>query len=676
MSLLEKELEGKDPEFKTRGLVLADPGADDDEDQPKTRQCTDAFCLIIFIAFWCGMGYILNFALTEGNIAKVIHGFDWEGNICGVDHGDNYDVRDQPYVYWCVSEDKSLSDPICVKECPSSSETKSRCPAPITAASIKRSSVTHAPGSEDPDVRSIEITRHLVLTNDVETEDVLGMYCLPTKSQELMSQILDFPGVSSYSRQLFMAFDAIQKGWRFLIGVIFLAVMCGYVFLILLKYLVKPFIIILFGLLFVALFSLGVWGIICATAGDLDKLGLPEHWVQQVNSSTAYNPVLAYTPPANAHKINLGAGLFFLIVSVLFAVCWCFAGKAIDLTCEAISRSCDSVAAMPTLLLQPLLEVLLHLLVLIFAGFGLLWVMSLGHVVTSDPMADHDIGLPVNVEGMYRTFSFTRNQWYMLGYWVFGSLWLYELVVSMGQYAVSHAVVVHRLAKDANNCLPLSRGYANGIIFHLGTLAFASFIIGMLRFLMMVLAYIAKQAQQGPDGKVNIAVKALVACCTCCLGCLTQIMRLVNEMVYVDVAISGRGYCSAAWNVWKMTIQNPVTAATVVGSVRAIRWVGIFIIGGGGTFLSYQILSNPERIEGALKHGATAVQRGASALHINVPGSEHVGAQALFTSNVLGMTAASGFICFMVAATFMNIFVITAQALAYIEVWKGSRSDK
>merc|ERR550532_3691798 len=64
------------------------------------RKCTDKGCAVFLLFFLVGLWHIYSQARKEGNLAKLTHGFDWKGEICGVDEA----VRDRPLLYWCDPE--------------------------------------------------------------------------------------------------------------------------------------------------------------------------------------------------------------------------------------------------------------------------------------------------------------------------------------------------------------------------------------------------------------------------------------------------------------------------------------------------------------------------------------------------------------------------------------------
>merc|ERR1719253_58933 len=119
------------------------------------------------------------------------------------------------------------------------------------------------------------------------------------------------------------------------------------------------------------------------------------------------------------------------------------------------------------------------------------------------------VGVHPEVSGVARSFTYTQRQYVFLSVWGFGILWIMALIQAMGQMAISHGVVSWKL--NHHSFLPLIRGYLNAIVFHMGTLAFGAFIVGMLQAFTFVCHFIQKQLPKGKDGKDSKVGKAL--CC-------------------------------------------------------------------------------------------------------------------------------------------------------------------
>ena len=92
------------------------------------RHCTDVVCLLLFILFWGGMGFVGFKAFSEGDPQRILYGLDSYGNYCGMlnvkANGTTVDLRHAPKLYYL--DPLELLDPsnyyyartVCVPECP------------------------------------------------------------------------------------------------------------------------------------------------------------------------------------------------------------------------------------------------------------------------------------------------------------------------------------------------------------------------------------------------------------------------------------------------------------------------------------------------------------------------------------------------------------------------------
>nr|XP_006815345.1 PREDICTED: choline transporter-like protein 1-like [Saccoglossus kowalevskii] len=127
----------RDPEHEARidtilrkQLAENNEQSDKDFDGPVSkRSCRDVICLIIFLAFWGGMGYIAYVAIRDGQPERLIFGADSYGNVCGSKNKpiDNVtlsgmDMRDRPFLFYfdvsAIVDPTTESKMLCVKKCP------------------------------------------------------------------------------------------------------------------------------------------------------------------------------------------------------------------------------------------------------------------------------------------------------------------------------------------------------------------------------------------------------------------------------------------------------------------------------------------------------------------------------------------------------------------------------
>merc|ERR1712178_167994 len=112
---------------------------------------------------------------------------------------------------------------------------------------------------------------------------------------------------------------------------------------------------------------------------------------------------------------------------------------------------------------------------------GFAWLISVGHVQKSK---------------VYRTFTYTTEEWVYLVFYAVMMIWLNDFCNAMSQYVIANATARWYFTehvggmKLAPRCL-LCKGYVSGFIYHFGSLALGSFVISLTRpfrmFLVVVL---------------------------------------------------------------------------------------------------------------------------------------------------------------------------------------------
>lgn len=593
---------------------VIDQGFTIDHEGPQKRECTDVPCLILLLAFIYGLGAIYTGARTEGNLDKLTHGFDWMGNICGVDK----EVADRPFLFWCApgsGDELTLLNGICVSECPSSSDTQHWCPGQATPFERTGSRVN---GTQEV---AIGVSRTLALQSDYASI-AAWQYCFPTQNLNLLNHIMDNTHMATLTKQIYLACHGALESWQFLVGVAGVCIVIGYVFLFVLWF---CFPTLVYGLVIAAHVALLLASYAFVYAGFHDD----------------HNVLISYFEPHTASVAAWTCGAVTLVLWVLFSLFCCYSRNAVSVTIDSVRASCEVITHLPTILLQPLAHSLLVLSILLALLYGFAWLLSTGKVVTADtPLKQSGI----EIEGLHRHIEFSGWQWGCIVYWLFGLVWIFETVNALGQFAISHAVTVFACFQQVE-WFPMLHGYFAGLVFHLGTLAFGAFIISCLRFLAAVMAYLAKQAE-GETGLHGVAARVCCCCCAQCVVLIERLMTMINDLVYTDVALRGVGYVAAAENVVRIAASNPVAYISIKGSATAIRVLGVTVIGGLGTFLSYQVLSSSD-----LHHQMDSLFEDSSSM--------------LVTSNILGTTIAAGLICFYIAMAFMMVFSQTTCTLMY-----------
>lgn len=113
---------------------------------------------------------------------------------------------------------------------------------------------------------------------------------------------------------------------------------------------------------------------------------------------------------------------------------------------------------------------------------------------------------------------------------------------------------------------PVWRAVKTTVRYHLGTLAFGSCIIAVIRFIRACIEYVDQRVKKA-SGDSRL-VRAVMCCCRCCFWCLEKCMRFINRNAYVMTVLTKQGFCSSAASAFKLIMSNlaRVGALTVVGN--------------------------------------------------------------------------------------------------------------
>lgn len=98
----------------------------------------------------------------------------------------------------------------------------------------------------------------------------------------------------------------------------------------------------------------------------------------------------------------------------------------------------------------------------------------------------------------------------------------------------------------------LTSGLSRTVRYHLGTIAFGSFIIAICRILRVVLEFIDQKCK-----KYNNEVTRAILCVFRCLfWLLEKFLRFLNRNAYVMCAIHGKNFCSSAGDAFNLLMRN------------------------------------------------------------------------------------------------------------------------
>ncbi|CAE7381937.1 slc44a2 [Symbiodinium natans] len=156
-------------------------------------------------------------------------------------------------------------------------------------------------------------------------------------------------------------------------------------------------------------------------------------------------------------------------------------------------------------------------------------------------------------------------------------LWNNALNIAFGQFMIAGSVAAwfftpNRL-KGKRGSVKKSAYFA--FRFHFGSLAFGSFIIAVVQFVRYMLLYLEKQAQAQKNRVMALILRVL----RCCMWCLENFLKFLNKNAYIQIAIRGTNFCTAAKEAFMLIVANVLRFGAVALLGTVINFIGyIFII--------------------------------------------------------------------------------------------------
>jgi len=599
------------------------------------RKLTDPICLLIFLAYLGGMIYCVVYGFTHGDIRKLTHGMDFDGRVCGV----HQNMSHKRYLYWCgkqggatwndVPLTLNLDMPICVETCPSAAEDMTYCP---NAGEPKRE-IQGNPNAEYSIITTIKFD--VTAQPSYPTKPMGLKFCWPKiegndTMQELMTEQLKSGPMAGATQKVIAAAGDVENAKYLLYSVIALGFVLSLLYLVALKWLARP-------LVYTALVILILAPLIGAVACLLTTYN--------VTGNQAYSPFFKALPHDQAMLWSQVTAAVFILISIGFLVLTICARKTIDMCVGCIATACDCIFDMPTMLLEPIIGGLLKIFIFFGLLWGLIWLVSTG-TVGADSM-EHG---GKKIVGLSRTVDVIEEQRSYIIYYMFGILWIMAMCDGMQNFVIGYAVVIwYYQPKDPNGkksrpFLPCLRGFGHGLLFHLGSIAFGSFLIAATDALRLIMSVIAKQA----TASGNTVGACVAKCCTCCLTCFRKFLEYINKNAYIDIAIRSSNFIPAAVHTFEFIASEAAGIAILNGACTVAQVGGVLSITSLGGYLAFLCIDEIPQFAD--------------------PYSDYYVQQPLI---IVGVAA---FICFNISLLFMLVFDMASDTLLYTFADQRKRS--
>jgi len=593
----------------------------------KKRSCTDILCVILLLAFigcWIFVAYL---GYRDSDINRVIYPTDTEGNICGMKH-----MKSRPNLL-LFDITQCLNPAALISGCPTPHVCVSHCPDETFSAygSLEAGVAEHSikdrifpycnvQNRSDLDGRSVkqliqdEICPPWYITssslfgrcfpsssnNSVTTnEKIIRAQDNPNKEainqmmlQQALYRLTSYLNIREVGERIFS--DLAETWWMIGISLIGACVL-SFIWIVLMRFLAG-----LMVWLSISIILFGTGGLLAFCSYKLYLI-----WTNPTDDSMKNILEVSYTPEYINDLLELRDTwlAFTIILGVVFFIIVCvfiYLRQRISIAINLIEEGSKAVASICSSLFFPFIPFVLQLCVTCCFLLVAMYLASSGQsdyrVYFKDEKCLNVECEQFNSNDTCTTESFsscaqvcphshcqfvkyTKNSdfsWLQLVN-VFGLYWglfffsAYAELVLAAVFSRWYWTDTEKGEKIPGCLLVRSMGLA---FYHVGTIAFGSLILAIIRFIRTILEYIERKCKNFN----NDLVRCVMCMCKCCLWCLDKIMRFLNKNIYIMCAMKGTNFWTSGQEAFNLIMRNLVRVVVLDGVCDFLIFLGKLVI--------------------------------------------------------------------------------------------------
>ncbi|XP_048763229.2 choline transporter-like protein 1 isoform X2 [Ostrea edulis] len=522
------------------------------------RECRDIIFLIIFILYMGGMVYVAYRGISQGDPYRLIYGVDSWGNVCNREnpHIPNVSLSGRNMVgkmrtlhldqtYYVDLLATNLLPPltndnpdivICLSSCPNETlMTSSEVDAYTARTNISLCRYDTSSYVVDNDVCLTPVLPHTSVFFRCIPDTVVTL--IDKMSGSFTSLLSNFSGGNLIQKIV----SDIQNTWKEMLYLAAIAFGTSLLVVVLLWLLAA---IVIWMLIFIV------------TACCIAATGYSWYYWYQFRERFNSLPANQQTETEKERKRTwLIYAAIASSITVVLLLLLLIMRKRIQLVVQLFKEAGKAIRCVPFLLLQPVWTLLILL-----GTVTVLAVISV-HIETS--------GLPaVNSQTGTVTYEMEQSWEYVRWYHIFGLLWISAFIVACQDFVIASAVATWYFKRDKSSLgFPILTGIWRVLRYHMGSIAFGSFIIALVRLARVILAYIQSRLRGKSGEVVDFILKVL----QCCLWCFEKFLAYLNRNAYIEIAIFGHSFCTGAKKAFMLLLEN-------ILRVAAINSVGTFVL--------------------------------------------------------------------------------------------------
>jgi hypothetical protein len=138
----------------------------------------------------------------------------------------------------------------------------------------------------------------------------------------------------------------------------------------------------------------------------------------------------------------------------------------------------------------------------------------------------------------------------------------------------------------------IKKSFKRGIRYHFGSLAFGALIIAIVRFIMVWLESVKKRVES-TAGKTSESkcFRCIISCLQCCIGCIGKYMEFINKHAFIQIALKGDSFCTAAWEGFALIVRNLGRFTTLAAIGSLFTTIGTIFISVSSAIIGYFLIT-------------------------------------------------------------------------------------
>ncbi|CAI5454560.1 unnamed protein product [Caenorhabditis angaria] len=607
------------------------------------RGCTDVCCCFLFFVFLAGWAVVAALGMAWGDPQRLIFPTDSEFRRCGGSQDGLYNFTNRPYLLYfdltkCISYATALggcqTTQICVEECPSTyfsylqlqsvstSELQNQVKknlycvdsidkTTITSFAILKSLV-QSQKCVSYTVKSIPVLQRCFPQAIFSAADTINTALNASNSLDVLRSTFGDDGTipndtmitgqgSQVIKQVVedqpvfhkIVHDLSQTWWQTLTLIIAAGVF-AFIWTVIMRLLGSLIIWLSILIVIVALgfgtgYSWNKWNNL-KTAGATDDY--------------SFHPAFEayFEMPTTWFVVAIICSVFL----VIFLLIILFIRKRISIACALITESSKAIGSMMSTLLFPIIPFILHIGVFALWGSIAIWLASSGEEICRMKETNGSVtntsticNCNLNISGCTYVGiekDSDRIFWLQL-YNLFGFFWLSCFVTALGDIALAGAFASYYWARDKNRdvpTFPVYRALTRALRYNLGSIAFGSLIIAIVKIIRVILEYIDNKLGKSK----NQAVKWFLLCLKCCFWCLEVFFKFLTKNAYIMIAIYGKNFFTSAKDSFLLITRNIVRTVVVHKVAGILLFLGKAMITIGMGIVSYYYFSGKWVVDG------------------------------------------------------------------------------